>query len=252
MARIARIVIPGTPHLVTQRGNRGEKVFFEEADYQLYTDFILESAHKAGCEVWGYCWMPNHTHTILVPSDEDGLRKTFADAHRRYTKHINDRLKVTGHLWQGRFGSVALNEENLSHALHYVSLNPVRAKLVKQPQNWQWSSTQYHLENKDDRAFKAMPALKRVGNFKLFLTEKIDKTAYKLLRSGETTGRPAGELSWLKKLEKKTGRKIIPSKRGPKPKIKTKSPKPISISKLAIKPTASPKPTSTEQFTFDL
>ncbi len=250
MARIARIVIPGTPHLVTQRGNRREQVFFEEADYQLYTDFILEAAAKAGCEIWGYCWMPNHTHTILVPSDEDGLRKTFADAHRRYTAHINNRLKVTGHLWQGRFGSVALDEANLHQALCYVSLNPVRAKLVKQPEKWKWSSTKCHLENKDDRAFKAMPALKRVGNFKAFLNEKIAKDAYGLLRSGETTGRPAGDIDWLKKLEKKTGRKIIPSKHGPKPKVKSQ--KPVSASQPVQKPSKTTKPKATEQFTFDL
>lgn len=250
MARIARIVIPGTPHLVTQRGNRGEKVFFEEADYQLYTAFILEAANKAGCEVWGYCWMPNHTHTILVPSDEYGLRKTFADAHRRYTKHINDRLKVTGHLWQGRFGSVALDEANSREALRYVSLNPVRAKLVKQPEQWKWSSTKHHLENKNDRAFTATPALKLVGNFKLFLKAKTGKEAYKLLRSGETTGRPAGDLEWLKKLEKKTGRKIIPDKRGPKPKAKLQ--KPTVISKPVQTAVKTIKPKVTEQFAFDL
>lgn len=243
MARIARIVIPHIPHLVTQRGNRGEPVFFEEADYQLYTDFILEAAVKAGCEVWGYCWMPNHTHTLLVPSDEDGLRKTFADAHRRYTAHINQRLSVTGHLWQGRFGSVALDEAHIHHALRYISLNPVRAKLVKEPQDWKWSSTKNFLNNKDDRAFKTKSGLKRVGNFKSFLAENFDEDSYRLLRLGETTGRPAGEMQWLKKLEKKTGRKIIPAKRGPKPKIS----KPAKVKTAPL-----PKPKAIQQFSFDL
>jgi len=247
MARIARIVIPGIPHLVTQRGNRREQVFFEDGDYQLYTDFILEAAAKANCEVWGFCWMPNHTHTILVPKDEDGLRKTFADAHRRYTAHINNRLKVTGHLWQGRFGSVALDEDHIKHALHYVSLNPVRAKLVKKPQQWKWSSVSHHLNNENDRAFKATPALKRIGNFKSFIATKVKDETYKLLRSGETVGRPAGDLEWLKKLEKKTGRKIIPNKRGPKPKAK----KPIAIAK-PVKKTILPTPKAMEQFSFDL
>jgi len=99
MARIARLVVPGLPHHVTQRGNRREQVFFEDGDYQLYLDLILEAAENAGCEVWAYCLMPNHTHTIIVPSDEDGLRRTFADAHRRYTGFINARMEVTGHLW---------------------------------------------------------------------------------------------------------------------------------------------------------
>jgi len=74
---------------------------------------------------------PIDSHIIIVPSDEDGLRRTFADAHRRYTGYINARMRVTGHLWQGRFGSVVMDEEHLSHAVRYVSLNPVRAGLVE-------------------------------------------------------------------------------------------------------------------------
>lgn len=76
--------------------------------------------------------MPNHSHTIIVPSDEDGLRKTFADAHRRYTGYINARQRKTGHLWQGRYGSVVMDEAHLYEAVRYVSLNPVRAGLVEQ------------------------------------------------------------------------------------------------------------------------
>jgi putative transposase len=104
MARLSRIIIPGFPHHVTQRGNRRSQVFFEEGDYQLYKKLIFEAAEKAQCEIWCYCLMPNHVHFIVVPASEDGLRQLFADAHRRYTGFINARLRVTGHLWQGRFG----------------------------------------------------------------------------------------------------------------------------------------------------
>ena len=81
--------------------------------------------------------MPNHVHVILVPSDEDGLRRTFADLHRRYTGFINARARTTGHLWQGRYGSVAMDEAHLHHAIRYVSLNPVRARLVKRARDWE-------------------------------------------------------------------------------------------------------------------
>ena len=101
------------------------------SDYLLYQDLLAEAARKAGAEIWAYCLMPNHIHVIIVPSDEDELRRTFADAHRRYTGYINARMRVTGHLWQGRFGSVVMDEEHLANAVRYVSLNPVRAKLVK-------------------------------------------------------------------------------------------------------------------------
>jgi len=58
--------------------------------------------------------MPNHVHIIVVPSDADGLRRTFADAHRRYTGYINARHRWTGHLWQGRFGAVVMDDERVA------------------------------------------------------------------------------------------------------------------------------------------
>jgi len=77
MARLPRIVIPGHPHHVTQRGNRRTRVFFEDGDYQLYKDLLMEAARKAESEIWCYCLMPNHVHLVVVPSDEDGLRRTL-------------------------------------------------------------------------------------------------------------------------------------------------------------------------------
>ncbi len=221
MARLSRIVIPGHPHHVTQRGNRRNRVFFDEGDYALYLDLLSEAAHKAETEIWCYCLMPNHVHLIAVPSDKDGLRETFADAHRRYTGYINARLRVTGHLWQGRFGSVVMDEAHLFHAVRYVSLNPVRAKLVPQAQDWQWSSVAAHLSGKDDRLVKVEPILERYGEFGAFLGQTTeDSTAFKSLRQSETTGRPLGGKEWMEKLEKLTGRAMKPQKRGPKKKYR--------------------------------
>jgi putative transposase len=82
------------------------------------------------------------------------LRETFADAHRRHTGYSNARLSATGHLWQGRFGSVVMDEVHLFYAVRYVSLNPVRAQLVQQAQDWRWSSVAAHLSGKDDKPAK--------------------------------------------------------------------------------------------------
>ncbi len=111
MARLPRIVIPGLPHHVTQRGNRRAQTFFCDEDYTLYRYLLSEAAKKAGSEIWCYCLMPNNVHIIIVLSHEDGLRATFADAHRRYTGYINAHMRATGHLWQGCFGSVVMDEE---------------------------------------------------------------------------------------------------------------------------------------------
>ena len=75
MARIARVVVPGCPHHVTQRGNRRQKTFFEDDDYLRYKELLAEGCKAAGVEVWAYCLMPNHVHLILVPQDADGCAR---------------------------------------------------------------------------------------------------------------------------------------------------------------------------------
>ena len=218
MARLPRLVLPGIPYHVTQRGNRRAQTFFEEGDYALYCDLLAQSADKAGAEVWCYCLMPNHVHVIIVPSDADGLRRTFADTHRRYTGFINARHRWTGHLWQGRFGAVAMDEAHLAAAVRYVSLNPVRARLVSRAQDWRWSSVAAHLAEADDGLVRVAPALERYGRFADFLGEARDDEAvtWRNLRMSETSGRPLGSAAWIEALEARTGRTLKPQKRGPK------------------------------------
>ena len=113
MARIARVVVPGLPHHVTQRGNRREPVFFGGEDYRLYRRLIATAARRAGAQIWAYCLMPNHVHRIVTSADEGGLRATFAEAHCRCTGDINARFHWTGHLFQGPFGAVVMDEPHL-------------------------------------------------------------------------------------------------------------------------------------------
>jgi putative transposase len=218
MTRIARLVVPGLPHHVTQRGNRSELTFFHDGDYALYLELLAAASKKAGAEIWAYCLMPNHVHAIISPSDPDGLRRTFADLHRRYTSLINARHGWTGHLWQGRFGSVVMDEDSLLDAARYVSLNPVRARLVTRPQDWPWSSVRAHLAGVDDSVVSVAPVLSRVGDFAAYLRQPFDETrAFRALRMAETTGRPLGDRSWVAGLEARSGRRLAPLKRGPRP-----------------------------------
>lgn len=85
MPRAARLVLPGLPHHVTQRGNRRQPTFFGDDDYLLYLALLRHGCRKAGTTVWAWCLMPNHVHLILVPADTDGLRAALAPAHTRYT-----------------------------------------------------------------------------------------------------------------------------------------------------------------------
>src|SRR5882672_6512575 len=186
MARLARVVVPGHPHHVTQRGNGRARTFFGDGDYALYRDLLAEHCHAADVEVWAWCLMPNHVHLILVPSDADGLRRALAGVHRRYAGIIHARRKRTGHFWQGRFGAVAMDEEHLAAALRYVSLNPVRARLVERAQNWRWSSVRAHLRGKDDGLTALAPIRDRFPRFADLLESEFDAEALDRLRAAET------------------------------------------------------------------
>jgi putative transposase len=218
MARIARLVVPGAPHLVTQRGDGGQRAFFEDADYRLYRDLLAEAADSAQSQVWAYCLLPDQVHAVLVPSDSDGVRRTFADLHRRYTKHINARRGRTGHLWQGRFSSTAMDEDHVVAAIRYVSLAPVRAGLAARAWDWPWSSVRAHLAGRDDAVVRVAPALSRVGGFATFLGAPFDPAnEFDPVRLALTTGRPLGSAAWVAALEQSSGRALAPRKRGPKP-----------------------------------
>ena len=218
MARLARVVVPGLPHHVTQRGNRRETVFFGDDDYRAYLDLIAAAAKRSGTAIWAYCLMPNHVHFIMTPSDPDGLRRTFAEAHRRYAARIHGRLKVTGHLWQGRFSSTAMDERHLLAAARYVPMNPVRAGLTRRAQDWPWSSARAHLAGRDDGVTMVAPLLERTPDFAGFLAAAEDEAAVAAIRRSYSTGRPVGAADWITTLEALTERALAAGKRGPKAK----------------------------------
>ena len=172
--------------------------------------------------MWSYCLMPNHVHIILVPSDADGLRRTFGDLHRRYTGYINARRRLTGHLWQGRYASVAMDEAHFVTALRYIALNPVRARLVERAEDWRWSSARALLAGEDDYVVTVAPALERVGDFAAFLGQPFDEAlTYAALRKAESVGRPVGSPEWVADMEQRLGRPLAARKPGPRPKAAT-------------------------------
>jgi putative transposase len=120
MARMPRLVIPGYPHHVTQRGNRRMRTFFSVDDYQYYLKLMARTKAEAGAEIWAYCLMPNHIHAVVVPQYADSLAKLFQHVHRKYSRYINIRQEWRGHLWQERFHSFVMDESHLLRAVRYV------------------------------------------------------------------------------------------------------------------------------------
>ena len=162
--------------------------------------------HAVDC--WAYCLMPNHVHFILTPSDESGLARAVGEAHRRYTAFICARGRWTGHLFQARFGSVAMDEDHLMAAFRYVALNPVKAKLVSKAEDWPWSSARAHIAGVDSAHATIAPALDRIGNFAAFLTDAPADDAIWAILKAERVGRPVGAKAWIERLEAESGKTL--------------------------------------------
>ena len=173
MARLARLVVPGMPHHVTQRGNRRQQTFFNDGDYAAYLELMADWCREEGVRIWSYCLMPNHIHLIAVPSSEDGLRWAIGETHQRYTRRINFREKWRGYLGQGRFASFVMDEPYLLAAARYIELNPAGARLVAVPGDGPWSSARAHLCGREDRLVKVAPLLAMVADWNALLNRAV-------------------------------------------------------------------------------
>lgn len=235
MARIARIVVPGMPHHVTQRGNRRDDVFFGTADRRQYLSLLSKYLDKYQPQLLAYCLMSNHVHLILVPPDADALGRVLRDTHMTYTRHVNRRQDVSGHLWQGRYFSCPLDEYHLWSAIRYIERNPVRAGIVRRAEDYRWSSAAAHCGLRDDPLLSGELELSdHVGNWREWLREE-NEAIIETLRRCTRTGRPCGPPTFVKRLEKLLGRKLAKRKPGPAPKKPKKTKKRTKTKKRKTK-----------------
>ena len=195
MPRMARIVIEGYPHHVTQRGNNKQKAFLDEEDYQAYLEFFERYREKHNLGVLAYCPMPNHVHISACPENTDSLAKTLRSCHMRYAQYFNKKYKRVGHLWQCRFYSCAMEEIHLYSTVRYIENNPVRAKLVERAGDWEWSS--YAVRNGSECEFGLSDGpLELPKNWNKLVHADIDKDEIKQLDNSIKRGAPLGNFAW--------------------------------------------------------
>ena len=234
MARLARIVVPGVPHHVTQRGNRRLPVFFCDEDREVYLELLREGCLATGVRCLAWCLMDNHIHLILVPETADGLRAALGEAHRRYTRHVNFREGWRGYLFQGRFASYPMDDAHLMAAVRYVELNPVAAGLVARAADWRWSSAASHLAGKragDDRLTDVKALGRHVRNWRAMLRHGLgagdldaeSEATAETIEARLSTGRPLAAADWIAAQEVALARPLAPQKPGPKPKPKLRT-----------------------------
>ncbi|MBU1044612.1 MAG: transposase [Candidatus Omnitrophica bacterium] len=216
MARIARVVAPKYPHHIVQRGNRRQKVFFLQEDYELYLRLLKFYSQKFNLKVVSYCLMPNHVHLIVIPEQKQSLAQAIGETHRNYTTIINKRELWTGYLWQGRFYSHVLDERYLIAAVRYVLLNPVRASLVGKAKDYAWSSIKIHLKKQKNSLVKDDLLQEIITDWHNLLANAEDEDISQKIRKHSRTGRPLGGQGFVKELEEQLNIKLAKQKPGRK------------------------------------
>ncbi len=227
MHRVARIVITGCPHHVTQRGNNRQDVFFVDDDRRAYLEILRLQAERYGLTVDGYCLMCNHVHLIVTPQDEQSLAKAVGRTHFLYSQYVNRLHGRSGHLWQNRFYSCALDDEHFWTALAYVERNPVRAGLVRRALRYQWSSAPAHCGQAGGGLLDMGKWQKLLGglDWKQSLCELADEQETMRLRLNTNRGRPLGSDGFISRFERALGRRLRPLPIG-RPKKKNRTQKP--------------------------
>ncbi len=218
MARQARIVLADTPHHVTQRGNRGDKIFFEKADFETYIDLLREQCDDKGVSIISYCLLPNQVHLIALPRTDDALAAAIGETHRRYTVHINAKNNWRGHLFQDRFFSYVMDDRYMLRAARFIENLPVVSGIAPKADNYLWSSARTHVRLAENPLVTEKVVLKIMPDWASFLDRPMDTQEMDSIRLHLQTGRPRGSDGFLDAVEATIGRTVRPQKRGRKPK----------------------------------
>ncbi len=140
MARPLRIEYPNAWYHVMNRGRRGENIFSDKTDFEIFLGILQESSELFGCRVAAFCLMSNHYH-LLLQTPLGNLSRVMRHVNGLYTQRYNRRQKVDGQLFRGRYKSLLVEEDShLVELLRYIHRNPVRAHICKSVSDYRWSS----------------------------------------------------------------------------------------------------------------
>lgn len=217
MPRTERVVLPGYPHHVVQRGHNRQAVFAEARDYERYLSTLREFKTEYGIKVYAYCLMTNHVHLLLAPSDRGGIGKLMKRLAGRQTRHHNHLEGRSGTLWEGRYKSSPVDSESyLLACCRYIELNPVRARIVAQPRSYFWSSCRYRLGRDQSDLLDLDPCYCALGadederrrRYEQFLLEAVPDDEWRLIRDAVQRGQLTGTGPFVEEVAAVIGRRI--------------------------------------------
>lgn len=153
MSRPLRIEYPGALYHVTSRGNERKNIYASNKDREKFLEIINNAYKRFKAIIHAYCLMTNHYH-LLIETPKANLSKCMQYINSTYTNYFNRERKRYGHLFQHRYLGLLVEEDSYLICLsRYIHLNPVRADMVKKPEEYKWSSYHHYISHRDDPAF---------------------------------------------------------------------------------------------------
>ncbi len=148
MPRVGRVVLPNYPHHIVQRGHNRQVVFAVDSDFEYYLETLSQWREVYGIRVYAWCLMTNHIHLVVEPPEETALLgQLMKRLSGRQTRYVNRLERRSGTLWESRYKSSPIQTgEYLLACIRYVELNPVRAQVVADAQDYRWSSYQARMK----------------------------------------------------------------------------------------------------------
>ncbi|MFH0888807.1 MAG: transposase [Planctomycetota bacterium] len=216
MPRVARAVAVGFPHHVIQRGNNREKIFFAQTTRDKYLDWLREYADVWDVKIMAYCLMTNHIHLLVRPNKPESLAKMMQGLNVCYTRYINKRYKRTGRLLEGRYHSCIIDEEPYLWAVaRYIEQNPLRAGMVKELEDYPYSSARAHITGRlDEELTDELITEDERSDYVEFIKAPIPKKEINRIRITTRQGKPLGDSDFIEMLERKLKRHFGKKKSG--------------------------------------
>jgi putative transposase len=202
---------------ITQRGSRRFDVFRDEDDRLDYLKLFRDCCRDYLLRIIAYCLMTNHVHYVAIPERLDSIHRVFHRLNGAHSQRFNRKYGFVGHLWQERPFSCVLDEPHFVNAVCYVEQNPMRARMVKHPADYRWSSAAAHCNGGEDPYVEAAPFA--IGNWAERLGAGSDIEKDQFIRECTATGRPCGADSFVKQIELSANRDFTRKKPGPKRKL---------------------------------
>jgi len=201
MPRTARIVPAGYPQHIINRAVMRMKIFTHEKDYKLFEDILIESVQETGVQLHAYCIMPNHWHLLVTPLQEGDLSvfmHKLTNAHTRRV-HVVTETIGTGPLYQGRYKSFLVEDDrHFFTVLKYIERNAVRAKLVRNTEDWRWGSAWVRIHGTNaQQQILTSPPTPLPHRYLEWINEPEPAESLTKVRSSVTKGVPFGGMEWV-------------------------------------------------------